>query len=37
MPLPGKIDIKISEDDYIEQSGDWTRKLERDMNERKGN
>lgn len=33
-PAPGKMDIKITEDDYVEQPGDWSRLLERTMNEK---
>ena len=33
-PAPGKKDIKITEDDYVEQPGDWSRLLERKMNEK---
>ena len=33
-PVPGKIDIKITEDDYVEQPGDWSKLIERKMNEK---
>jgi len=35
LPAPGKLDVKITEDDYVEQPGDWSRKMERKINEGK--
>lgn len=35
IPVTGRTDVKITEDDYVEYPGDWFRKIERDINEKK--